>query len=148
MYLCQKCQTLNITLINTMWQAEKCNLLWKDSVSARSRIKCDRFQKSMTYPLRALVSLSSHFDRIKEKKKTFSVGRSSYSKRNHPPASNTWTCPRARLGQLSRNEATRQVDARDGICTLGNARRMYSMCRRCQTVKRLWDKPGRVSRCP
>lgn len=84
----------------------------------------------------------------KRKKKTFSVGRSSYSKRNHPPASNTRTCPRARLGQLSRNEATRQVDARDGICTLGNARRMYSMCRRCQTVKRLWDKPARVSRCP
>lgn len=70
-YLCQKCQTLNITLINTMWQAEKCNLLWKDSVSARSRIKCDRFQRSMTYSLRALVSLSSHFDRIKEKKNIF-----------------------------------------------------------------------------
>lgn len=25
---------------------------------------------------------------------------------------------------------------------LRDARRMYSMCRRCQTVKRLWDKPG------
>lgn len=55
----------------------------------------------------------------KKKKKTFSVGRSNCGKRNRPPASNTRTCPRARLGQLSRNEATGQVDARDGICTLG-----------------------------
>lgn len=105
----------------TIWQVEKCNLLWEDSVSTRSRLECDRFQRYTTYLLRALLYLHSRFDWIKDKEKKTNVSRRRIEqqfKRNRPPASNIRACPRVRPGQLSRNEATRQVDARDGICAL------------------------------
>lgn len=134
------CQTLNIMLINIIWQAEKCNLLWKESVNARNRIKCDRFQRSMTYPLRAVVSLFPFCDRIKEKKNVFrrqielqqkeSSARLEYSNMS----ACSWSAFEKR-GDRTGWRARWNLHLRD-------ARRMYSMCRRCQTVKRLWDKPG------
>jgi len=67
----------------------------------------------------ALSYHHSHVDRIKDKREKKNVSRRRIEqqlKRNRPPASNIRARPRARPGQLSRNEATGQVDARDGIC--------------------------------
>jgi len=55
--------------------------------------------------------------------------------------------PRARPGQLSRNEATGQVDARDGICALRGTPAECIL--RVADVKRLKGsetRPTRVSR--
>lgn len=102
-----------------MWQAEKCNLLWKDSVSARYRIKCDRFQKSTTYPLRAVISLFQFWPNKRRKKKHFpSADRAAVKGIIRSPR----ILEHVRVlvpVSFRENEATGQVDARDGICTLG-----------------------------
>lgn len=86
----------------------------------QSALERDRFQRNMTYLLRAVVS-SFPFWLNKRQEKKENVPRRRIEqqfKRNRPPALNIRARPRARLGQLSRNEATGQVDARDGICAL------------------------------
>lgn len=143
-----KCHTFNIMLINITWQAKKCNLLWKESAQCskpdQMRSISRRYDVSVA---RCCIFIPILWSNKRKKKKIFSVGRSSCGKRNRPPASNTRTCPRARLGSAFEKRGDRTGWRARWNLHLRDARRMYSMCRRCQTVKRLWDKPG-VSRCP
>jgi len=133
-----KISNIEYYMLVVIWQMGKCNLLWEDSaVSTRSRR--DRFQR---YLLRALLYLYSHFDWIKDKEKerTFpSADRAAVQKESSARLeySSMSAC-------LSRSAFKKRGDrtgwrARWNLRLTRDARRMYSTCRRCQTVKRLRD---------
>jgi len=134
--MCQKCQTLNTmsVLWYDRWESATC--CGEDSVSTRSRLKRDRFQRNTTYLLHAVVSSFPFWIKDKKKKNISRRRIEQQFKRNRPPALNIRARPRARPGQLSTGWR-----ARWNLRLTRDARRMYSTCRRCQTVKRLRDTP-------
>jgi len=140
--MCQKCQTLNTmpVLWYDRWESATC--CGEDSVSTQSRLKRDRFQRN-TYLLHAVVSSFPFWlNKRQEKKEHFpSADRAAVQKESSARLeySSTSACS-SRSAFKKRGDRT-GWRARWNLRLTRDARRMYSTCRRCQTVKRLRDTP-------
>lgn len=124
----------------TTWQAEKSNLLWKDSVSNSNAIDFRGIRRICC----ALLYLYSHFDRIKEKRFP-SADRAAAQKESSARFVYSNTSAHSSRSAFEKRGDWTGWRARWNLRLTRDTRRMYSTCRRCQTVKRPQDTPDRVA---